>query len=545
MSFYVAGAIVGSAVIGGISSNKAARTQAEAAERAAETGATGAVRVAEIEAESNERAADLQAQGYLDAARELELGAVGAGGIEFPTSRAPGTITPAELNQFNEAVATGRFDDAARLATATGVSPETVTQYINANLAGLNLPEPVTQANVNELMSRAQTGQFNEAVATGRFDEAARIAISTGAAPETVTQYINANLAGLNLPEPVTQANVSELMSRAQLEGGGIRAGTEIEARAAERAAGEVAGGETRATLLQKKRMDEALTAQQNLLSPYSTAGKTAVNRLSTGLATGGEFAKPFTLTNFTADPGYAFRLSEGQKALERQSAARGGLMSGGALKAATRFGQEMGSQEFQNAFNRYYAERGAQLDPLFQLYSGGLAASGDLATAEGTAGRVTADYLGAGETGAARARAQGMLSAGAARSSGYLEELDARSRAARELAAIRASAYTGPAAFTAEGIRGAGSARAGGVRESTAATSAGLLRAGEARAAGTMGVANALSGGVNTGLNYYQNQQLLNRLAPSPTSSINITSNPTMGATPYIFGVPRVPSYT
>jgi hypothetical protein len=155
-------------------------------------------------------------------------------------------------------------------------------------------------------------------------------------------------LAGLNLPEPVTQANVSELMSRAQLESGGIRAGNEIEARAAERAAGEVAGGETRATLLQKKRMDDALTAQRNLLSPYSTAGATAVNRLSTGLATGGEFSKPFTLTNFTADPGYAFRLSEGQKALERQSAARGGLMSGGALKAATRFGQEMGSQEFQ-----------------------------------------------------------------------------------------------------------------------------------------------------------------------------------------------------
>jgi hypothetical protein len=58
MSFYVAAAIVGSAVIGGIASSSAARTQAEAAERAAETGATGAVRVAEIEAESNERAAD-------------------------------------------------------------------------------------------------------------------------------------------------------------------------------------------------------------------------------------------------------------------------------------------------------------------------------------------------------------------------------------------------------------------------------------------------------------------------------------------------------
>ncbi len=474
MSGWVAGAIAVSTVVGAVSSSKAAGTQAEAAERAAETGATGAVRVAEIEAASNERAAELQAQAYLDAARALELGAVGAGGVEEGAlTRAPGPITQAELGQFNQAVATGRFDDAARIAVATGTPPEAVTQYINANLAGLNLPEPVTQT------------------------------------------------------------NVSELMSRAQLESGGIRAGTEIEARAAERAAAEVAGGETRATLLQQKRMDEALTAQRNLLSPYSTAGATAVNRLSTGLATGGEFDQPFTTARFEADPGYAFRLSEGQKALERQSAARGGLMSGSALKAATRFGQEMGSQEFQNAFNRYYAEREAQLDPLFQLYSGGLAASGDLASAEGTAGRVTADYLGAGETGAARARAQGTLSAGAARSSGYLEALDARSRAARELAAIRASAYTGPAAFTAEGIRGAGSARAGGVRESTAATSAGLLRAGEARAAGTMGVANALSGGLNTGLNYYQNQQLLNRLAPSPTSSINITSNPTMGNFP------------
>lgn len=83
MAGFVAGAIVGSAVIGGISSSSAARTQAEAAERAAETGATGAVRVAEIEAESNEKAAELQAQAYIDAARELELGAVGAGALNF------------------------------------------------------------------------------------------------------------------------------------------------------------------------------------------------------------------------------------------------------------------------------------------------------------------------------------------------------------------------------------------------------------------------------------------------------------------------------
>jgi hypothetical protein len=38
---------------------------------------------------------------------------------------------------------------------------------------------------------------------------------------------------------------------------------------------------------------------------------------------------------NLGQDPGYAFRLSEGQKALDRSAAARGGLISGGAMKAA------------------------------------------------------------------------------------------------------------------------------------------------------------------------------------------------------------------
>jgi len=73
-------------------------------------------------------------------------------------------------------------------------------------------------------------------------------------------------------------------------------------------------------------------------------------------------------MDQFKADPGYAFRLSEGQKQLERTAAARGGLLSGGALKAATRYGQDMGSQEYMNAFNRYQTERAARLQPLQSL---------------------------------------------------------------------------------------------------------------------------------------------------------------------------------
>lgn len=52
-------------------------------------------------------------------------------------------------------------------------------------------------------------------------------------------------------------------------------------------------------------------------------------------------------------DPGYGFRLSEGLKSLDRQAAARGGLISGGALKAAQRYGQDYASNEFGNAYNR------------------------------------------------------------------------------------------------------------------------------------------------------------------------------------------------
>ncbi len=65
-----------------------------------------------------------------------------------------------------------------------------------------------------------------------------------------------------------------------------------------------------------------------------------------------------FSMEKFQQDPGYAFRLSEGLKALDRTAAARGGLISGSAMKGAMRYGQDMASQEYQNAFNRYNANR-------------------------------------------------------------------------------------------------------------------------------------------------------------------------------------------
>jgi hypothetical protein len=116
-------------------------------------------------------------------------------------------------------------------------------------------------------------------------------------------------------------------------------------------------------------------------------------------------------MSKFQADPGYSFRMSEGLKALDRQAAARGGLMSGAALKAAGRFGQESASQEFGNAYNRYRQNRQDQLDPLMYAMTGGTNATNATNTAMGNygtnvgnlmgqAGQATgAGYLGAGNS--------------------------------------------------------------------------------------------------------------------------------------------------
>lgn len=175
-------------------------------------------------------------------------------------------------------------------------------------------------------------------------------------------------------------------------------------------------------------------------------------------------------MEQFQADPGYAFRLEEGQKALERSAAARGGLISGSALKDASRFGQGLASQEFQNAFARAQTERANVLNPLLALYGTGAETAGALSGAAGGMGSSIGGYL----------------------------------------------AQSGQA--QAAGLTGAGQAGAQGVLGAGAAGSQGLLNAAQARTSGYLGSMNALSGGLNTGVNLYQQQQLLNRLYPQPT---------------------------
>jgi hypothetical protein len=120
-----------------------------------------------------------------------------------------------------------------------------------------------------------------------------------------------------------------------------------------------------------------------------------------------------FGAGDYQADPGYAFRLSEGQKALDRQAAARGGLISGGALKAAQRYGQEMGSQEFGNAYNRALTSYNTGVSSENQLYNRQAALAGIGQTATGQvaqAGQNYANTAGNLITGGAAAQAAGQV---------------------------------------------------------------------------------------------------------------------------------------
>lgn len=157
-----------------------------------------------------------------------------------------------------------------------------------------------------------------------------------------------------------------------------------------------------------RTRMYEEDIARQE---PFRRAGVNALGKLETA-----SDYTPFGMGQFQADPGYAFRLSEGQKQLDRMAAIRGGQISGSALKAAARYGQDMGSQEYQNAFNRYQTERSARLNPLQSLAGVGQTSTNQL----GAAGQNYGSSAGSIMSGQGINSANALLAGQQARSSSY-----------------------------------------------------------------------------------------------------------------------------
>ena len=195
----------------------------------------------------------------------------------------------------------------------------------------------------------------------------------------------------------------------------GTVAGGYMASQASKSAANTQAAASDRATAAQQ----DALNQQLELQQPFVTSGTTAVNQLSAMTQPGGVATKDFAYEPFSyqADPGYAFRMKEGLNAMNATAAARGGLISGNALKAGQQYGQAMGSQEYQSSFDRYlknYANaqntfqmnRNNLLDPLKFLTNIGQAGASNQAANVGSFGSSQAANI----TGAANAQAAGQI---------------------------------------------------------------------------------------------------------------------------------------
>ena len=188
-------------------------------------------------------------------------------------------------------------------------------------------------------------------------------------------------------------------------------------------------------------------------------------------------------------DPGYQFRVSEGLKALDRQGSAGGTLYSGGQLKGAQRFSQDLASQEYQNAYNRSLTQNQMGYERAYQQ---------------------SQDELNRNQIGYGRAQTQNEAEyqRGLGEYQTNLSTLEGlRNLRYNELAGISG---TGQTATTQTGQLGA----ATGANVANNITSAGA-----AQAAGQVGSANAIASGiqgVGTAANSYLNYQLLNNLLQS-----------------------------
>lgn len=126
--------------------------------------------------------------------------------------------------------------------------------------------------------------------------------------------------------------------------------------------------------------------------SPFASSQADSGQQYDTGVS-GDDFGsldRSFTLADFEKDPGYEFRRSEGQKGVESSAAARGGILSGAALKAIGRYNQDFASNEYGAAYNRYNNDLTQRFNRLSSLAGTGQQAVGqDIASGTNLTGNL------------------------------------------------------------------------------------------------------------------------------------------------------------
>jgi hypothetical protein len=211
---------------------------------------------------------------------------------------------------------------------------------------------------------------------------------------------------------------------------GAIVGSSLIGASSANKAAQTQADAAAQSAAMQKQMFD-IQNAQQ---APYRQTGYNALNQIGAlgsgtygiydqsgkviGDGTGtGYLTQQFGPEQFQQgmDPGYAFRLAQGQRALQGQQNAAGGLLSGNALAAMQDYTQGSASQEYGNAFNRFQTQRGNIYNTLASMAGLGQTSLGQT----GQMAAQTAQGVGSAIAGAGQATAAGQIGVGNALAGG------------------------------------------------------------------------------------------------------------------------------
>jgi hypothetical protein len=184
-------------------------------------------------------------------------------------------------------------------------------------------------------------------------------------------------------------------------------------------------------------------------LQPFVDIGQESISTLGDEID---ELTRPFTTDDFEADPGFQFRVEQGERGINRFLASRGLTTSGRAGKELTRFNQGEATQEFDRAFNRFQTTQGNRFNRLLALSNVGQSATNLLVAERSTAtGRNVAGILGSGQN---RAQQQSEI--------GRIEN-EARRRRGDALAGFFKTSSEAIASGASGGGAGAAGAFAGG----------------------------------------------------------------------------------
>lgn len=139
-----------------------------------------------------------------------------------------------------------------------------------------------------------------------------------------------------------------------------------------------------------------------------------------------GSLLRRFTMDDYLEDPGYQFRMQQGEQAINRAAAAAGRYDSGRALKDLTEFNSGLASQEFGNAYNRWNLDQ----TNIYNRLSGLAGTGQQTATQLANLGSNMASNIGNLTVAGGNAMASNYLNAGNAGAAGIIGQANAWSNA-------------------------------------------------------------------------------------------------------------------